>query len=310
MGLNFGGPNGFPQGRTDTTFVLSDTAQLDCAGRHALKFGGEYRRFHNVNFQNNGGTFTYPEPRRLPGRARQRLHRDARRHRRATSRSRRSALFVQDNFKAAARNLSLELGLRYDLNVAPTEADDRFVYFDPATVSLVPGRARAGRDTIYGNKNNFQPRVGLVWDPFEDGKTSVRAAYAILSDQPVTNLVTPTAAQPAPRDAAHLHGPAGRSASTTRWRWPGPAGLAPGSVDAGFRNPRIQTWNLNVQREIWRTLGADGRLLRLEGRPPARVAQRQPDRSNGVRPYPRLSATSPILPGSALGNITEVTSLG
>jgi hypothetical protein len=31
---------------------------------------------------------------------------------------------------------------------------------------------------------------------------------------------------------------------------------------------------------------------------------------NGVRPFPRLSASSPILPGNALGNITEVTSLG
>ena len=59
VGLNFGGPNGFPQGRTDTTFVLSDTVTW-ARGRHALKFGGEYRRFHNVNFQNNVGTFTYP----------------------------------------------------------------------------------------------------------------------------------------------------------------------------------------------------------------------------------------------------------
>ena len=31
---------------------------------------------------------------------------------------------------------------------------------------------------------------------------------------------------------------------------------------------------------------------------------------SGARPYPRLAATSPILPGSALGNITEVASLG
>jgi len=31
---------------------------------------------------------------------------------------------------------------------------------------------------------------------------------------------------------------------------------------------------------------------------------------NGVRPYPRLSPSSPILPGSAVGNITEVTSQG
>ena len=32
--------------------------------------------------------------------------------------------------------------------------------------------------------------------------------------------------------------------------------------------------------------------------------------STGVRPYPTLSATSPISPGAALGNITEVQSAG
>ena len=95
-------------------------------------------------------------------------------------------------------------------------------------------------------------------------------------------------------------------------RWRGPAGLAPNSVDADFRNPRIQTWNLNVQRELFRNIGAHGRLLRLEGRPPARVAQPQPvliDTACG--PIPRLSrARARSCPGSALGNITEVTSLG
>src|SRR5262249_10088556 len=59
VGLNFGGPSGFPQGRTDTTYVLSDTLTW-AVGRHSLKLGGEFRTFHNVNFGTNGGTFIYP----------------------------------------------------------------------------------------------------------------------------------------------------------------------------------------------------------------------------------------------------------
>jgi len=59
VGLNFGGPNGFPQGRIDSTYVLSDTLTW-ALGRHSLKLGGEFRTFHNVNFGTNGGAFTYP----------------------------------------------------------------------------------------------------------------------------------------------------------------------------------------------------------------------------------------------------------
>src|SRR5215813_6587121 len=43
LNLNFGGPAGFPQGRTVTTWVGSDTATY-LKGNHIFKFGGEYRR--------------------------------------------------------------------------------------------------------------------------------------------------------------------------------------------------------------------------------------------------------------------------
>src|SRR5262249_59070454 len=103
-------------------------------------------------------------------------------------------LFVQDNFRVSA-NFSVELGLRYDRIIAPTEANDSFVYFDPTSAELLQVGV-SGRDKIYDDKDNWQPRVGVIWDPFGDGRTSVRAGYALLSDQPVTNLVANTAANP------------------------------------------------------------------------------------------------------------------
>jgi hypothetical protein len=41
-----------------------------------------------------------------------------------------------------------------------------------------------------------------------------------------------------------------------------------------------------------------------------RVSRNANQLENGVRPVPRLAASSPILPGSAIGNVTEITSLG
>src|SRR4030095_9375737 len=101
--------------------------------------------------------------------------------------------FVQDSFKLKP-NFTLELGLRYDWLMAPSERYDRLVVFDPDTNFL--SRVGAGIDEIYQDNHAVQPRVGFAWDPFKDGKTSIRAAYAILADQPVTNLIVGTSTNP------------------------------------------------------------------------------------------------------------------
>jgi hypothetical protein len=102
--------------------------------------------------------------------------------------------FVQDNWKVRP-NLTFELGLRYDWNMSPSERYNRMVVFDPLTARAL--QVGNGIDDVYKQNNkNFQPRVGFAWDPFKDGKTSVRAAYAILTDQPITNLVTPVTTNP------------------------------------------------------------------------------------------------------------------
>ncbi len=306
VGLNIGGPNGFPQGRIDSTMVLSDTLSY-LRGRHSFKFGGEYRRFKNTNVGITGGTFTYPSLADFQagrgtaftvtlGDLDNEVSQSA------------FGLFVQDNFKVKT-NLTLELGFRWDLIVSPTEANDLFVYFDPGTVSLYRAGVNGPRDKIYENRNNYQPRVGILWDPFKDGRTSVRAAWALLSDQPVTNLVTPTAGNPPNVTPLSFTGPAGSIRLDNALTVAQASGLAPNSVAADFRNPLIQSWNVNVQRQVFRNMslmvgyfGSKGEHLR--------VSRNVNQFTNGVRPYPRLSASSPILPNSALGNITEVTSLG
>src|ERR1035437_5387924 len=58
IGLDFGGPFGFPQGRNTTTGVLSDTVTM-LKGKHTIKYGGEFRRYLLASFAANIGTLTY-----------------------------------------------------------------------------------------------------------------------------------------------------------------------------------------------------------------------------------------------------------
>jgi hypothetical protein len=299
-GLNFGGPAGFPQGRSDTTFVLSDTVTY-LRGNHSFKIGGEWRRFYNNNSNKDTGTFAFANMAAfLAGTANGFT---------VTLGDVSSAitqgalgLFVQDNYKVTS-NLTLELGLRYDWLMSPTERFDRFVVYQPENNSLV--RVNNGLAPIYQtNWKNFQPRIGFSWDPFKDGKTSIRGAYAVLTDQPVTNLVTPNAANPPLANPVAL--PAGQTTTLGEAIRRAPPGstASPSSVDPDFDTAYVQSWNLNVQREVRSGLavtvgyfGSKGSHLRLSRNLNQLL-------TNGVRPFTALSADSPILPNTPLLNIT------
>ena len=303
--LNFGGPTAFPQGRSDTTYVFSDTLSY-LHGSHSFKFGGEFRRFLNNNFGLDPGTLGFANINNfLAGTASTFTITLADSGNNVTNSISQGALglFAQDNYKLRP-NLTLELGLRYDWNMSPTERFDRFVNFDPTTDRLI--RVNNGIAPVYATNNrNLQPRVGFAWDPWGDGKTSVRAAYAVLVDQPITNLVTGLASNPPFANPVAL--PAGRTTTfATAIADARAAGsLSPNATDLGFDNPYIQSWNLNVQREVGRGLGltvayvgSKGTHLRLT----RNLNQLLP---NGARPFPTLSASSPVAPGLALTNITE-----
>jgi hypothetical protein len=301
--FNIGGPQNFPQGRADTTVVVSDTVSY-LRGNHSFRFGGEFRRFYNNNFTLDSGLFTFPNMDafiRGTASAFQVILGD----RSSAIGTGALGFFAQDSFKMR-QNLTLELGLRYDWNMTPSERYDRFVVFDPQTVSLV--RIGSGRDLIYKQNNkNFQPRIGFAWDPFKDGKTSVRAAYAILVDQPVTNVVTPTSGNP---DLATPLNISGTTSFATALSDAGAAGLAPLSVDSDFDNAYVQSWNLNLQREIAAGLGVTVGYFGAKGTHLRMSRNINQPINGGARPFATLSSSSPISPGTPLNNITEISSPG
>jgi hypothetical protein len=300
-GLNFGGPAAQPSGRNDTTFVVADTVSW-LHGQHSLRLGGEYRQFLNNNFRQGTGSFNFATVAAfLAGNANSFSVTLGNQ----TSNIAQGALafFVQDNYKPRP-DLTLELGLRYEWNMTPSERDDRFIVFDPNTASLV--RVGTNIDAVYHENNkNFQPRVGLAWTPFRNGKTVFRGAYGIYVDQPMTSIVTATSGNPPLATPLTFTG-AVRFDNAINLA--SAVGLAPQTVDHDFDNAYMQSWNLNVQHEFSRLVLMAGYIGSKGTHLITRRNLNQP--VNGVRPYPALSLSSPILPGTPLGNVTQVEGSG
>ena len=301
-GLNFGGPSINPSGRGDTTFIVGDSFNYQ-RGEHSFKAGGEYRQFLNNNFRQGTGSFNFPTIAAFIAGTANSFS--------VTLGSQSSSIaegalgfFVQDSYKVRP-TLTLELGLRYEWNMTPSERYDRFIVFDPVTGSL--NRAGTDIDKVYQQNNkNVQPRVGFAWDPFDDGKTSVRAAYALQTDQPMTSIVIGTTTNP-PLAIPLTFSGAIRFDNAIQLA--GPAGLAPQSIAHDFDNAYLQSWNFNVQREVWRNLAVSAGYIGSKGT--HLISRRNLNQPiNGVRPFPRLSQSSPILPGATLGNVTQVESAG
>jgi len=282
-GAVFGGISGFPQGRGDTTFQYSDSLSW-IKGRHSLKFGAEFRRFRNNNFNGGtGGTINFPNLAAfLAGTASSATETALP----ATPGLRVSALgtFAQDDFRVSAK-LTLNLGLRWEYNGVPNEIHNRLAVYDFAGNSLNRVGTNGVERPYHRQFTNFGPRFGFAYDPSGQGKNVVRGGAGLYYDEPVTNIVSGLGSNP----------PFATSVNNTSnvnlanpFNLPAGTGSAINAVDPNFKSAVVYAYNLNVQREVFGTVfqagyvGSQGRHLRLNGDYNQGI--------NGVRPITGFSS--------------------
>jgi hypothetical protein len=190
--------------------------------------------------------------------------------------------YVQDDWRFRP-NLTLNLGLRYEMTTVLHDAQGKITSLvnisDPAPQCGVqfsaafapggtppPGAVCAGVVPYYHNPTlrNFEPRIGFAWDPFHDGKTSVRGAFGIYDVLPLPGYFLVLQAQAAPfmifdslDGVKNLQGEF--SAGGQDLLLNPPTGSTVGKLSSStveshpHRNYVLQ-WNLNVQRQITRDM--------------------------------------------------------
>jgi hypothetical protein len=99
-----------------------------------------------------------------------------------------TSAFLQDDFRLN-RQLTLNLGLRWDIQTPPVDPIDRESAFVPGQQSTVrpnapiglvfPGDKGITRGITSVSYKHFSPRLGFAYDPFGTGKTAIRGGFGV-----------------------------------------------------------------------------------------------------------------------------------
>jgi Carboxypeptidase regulatory-like domain/TonB-dependent Receptor Plug Domain/TonB dependent receptor len=243
-------------------------------GNHTIKFGGgvERMQYNFEAFQNQGGLWKFNTIADF-------LQNNAHHFEEGIPssiqpRELRQSLFagyVQDDWRVRP-NLTLNIGLRYEMVTVISDAQNKITnlvnitdkgpqcgFNYPSTVlANLPGGSCATVGPYYSNptKRNFEPRIGFAWDPFKDGKTSVRGGFGIYDVLPLPgyfllqeNQAGPFTVFSSVEGTANLAGKfptQGEPILVTQ----GGGKLAVSTVESHPHRNYVEEWNLNIQRQL------------------------------------------------------------
>jgi hypothetical protein len=219
-------------------------------GTHSIKFGGAVERmdFNMNNVTDASGIFSFGtlsdfllnRPKRF----------DAGFANTLTARGIRQTiygLYAQDDWRARP-NLTLNMGLRWEMTTVPTEVQGKL----STLINITDPTPHLG-SPFFSNPTlrNFEPRVGFSWDPFHNGKTAVRGGFGVFDVLPLPNefSVQIFSAFPFFRLGQVTNLPPG-SFYAGAISLLGPAADREAYVEQHPRRNYVMQWNLNVQREL------------------------------------------------------------
>jgi hypothetical protein len=197
--------------------------------------------------------------------------------------------FLEDDWRVR-RNLTFNLGLRYEYKALVTDKYNRFANFDfksgnlmlagtgattlesfdPGTGLYAPvgtlnlGSTAKNRSLQYPDRDNFAPRIGFAWQPFSKSNTVLRGGYGIFYDQTFGDVYFQKANNPPfvqinagnlgsalPLLTSGMFSPgSGAVLQNALAGIVGPAYPTLSPFQLNFQNAFIQEWSLDVQRQV------------------------------------------------------------
>jgi Carboxypeptidase regulatory-like domain/TonB-dependent Receptor Plug Domain len=299
-----------PRGRVSQTYQVLDNFTWT-RGHHTVKFGGEYHRYlvqsYNDNLGrglvvvNGPGIDTNPYIDELIGFYLGNLGSYANTFANTGNTNRNTfnnnfGFFAQDEWRVLS-NVTVIAGLRWEYFGPLGEKNNLLSNFD-ASGNLVPVGSPTLPHVYNRDLNNFAPRLGITWSP--KAQTVVRAAYGIYYDYaPQNNLIAnytnsaglATNPVPALLASGSPYFVGGMNYNSSAWT----GGAAAGSVftpitdqttqsvfitDLNLRTPYVQNWNVNVQRQVAKTVAVEIGYVGSKGTKLTRLYDKNQDFSN------------------------------